>query len=36
MLWPPLFTSYNAVVKCTVTYNGKQTSIGEASQKVSG
>ena len=26
MLWPPLGTSYNAVVKCTVTYNGKQTS----------
>jgi hypothetical protein len=36
MLWPPLFTTYNAVVKCTVTYNGTQTSIGEASQKVSG
>jgi hypothetical protein len=36
MLWPPLFTSYNAVVKCTATYNGTQTSIGEASQKVSG
>jgi hypothetical protein len=36
MLWPPLFTSYNAVVECTVTYNGKQTSIGRASQPVSG
>jgi hypothetical protein len=36
MLWPPLFTTYNAVVKCTATYDGKQTSIGEASQKVSG
>ena len=36
MLWPPLFTSYNAVVKCTATYNGTQTSIGEASQKVTG
>jgi hypothetical protein len=24
------------VVKCTVTYNGTQTSIGEASQKVTG
>jgi hypothetical protein len=34
MLWPPLGTSYNAVVKCTVTYNGTQTSIGEASQIV--
>lgn len=36
MLWPPLGTSYNAVVKCTVTYNGTQTSIGQASQPVSG
>jgi hypothetical protein len=36
MLWPPLLTTYNAVVKCTVTYNGTQTSIGEASQKVTG
>jgi hypothetical protein len=36
MLWPPLLTSYNAVVKSTVTYNGTQTSIGQASQKVSG
>jgi hypothetical protein len=36
MLWPPPFTSYNAVVKCTATYNGTQTSIGEASQKVTG
>ena len=34
MLWPPVFTTYNAVVKCTVTYNGTQTSIGEASQIV--
>jgi hypothetical protein len=36
MGWPPLGTSYNAVVKCTVTYNGRQTSIGQASQNVSG
>ncbi len=36
MLWPPLGTTYNAVVNCTVTYNGKQTSIGQASQPVSG
>lgn len=36
MLWPPPATTYNAVVKCTVTYNGTQTSIGEASQAVTG
>jgi len=36
MAWPPLLTTYNAVVKCTVTYNGKQTSIGQSSQNVSG
>lgn len=36
MLWPPLLTSYNAVVACTVTYNGKQTSIGQAVQNVTG
>jgi hypothetical protein len=36
MLWPPPFTTYNAVVKCTVTYNGTQTVIGQASQTVSG
>lgn len=36
MLWPPLGTSYHAVAKCTVTYNGKQTSIGESAQNVSG
>lgn len=36
MLWPPPLTSYNAVVNCTVTYNGKQTSIGQSSQPVSG
>lgn len=36
MLWPALGTSYNAVVKCTATYDGKQTSIGQASQNVSG
>lgn len=36
MLWPPPGTSYNAVVKCTVTYNGKQTTIGQPSQNVSG
>jgi hypothetical protein len=36
MLWPPPLTSYNAVVNCMVTYNGKQTSIGQSSQPVSG
>lgn len=36
MLWPPLGTSYNAKVTCTVTYNGKQTSIGQSNQNVSG
>jgi hypothetical protein len=36
MLWPPLGTSYSATVKCTVTYDGKQTSIGQAGQNVSG
>ena len=36
MLWPALGASYNAVTNCTVTYNGKQTSIGQANQNVSG
>lgn len=36
MLWPPLGTSYNAVVTCTVNYDGKQTSIGQVSQTVKG
>lgn len=36
MLWPPLGTTYDATVKCTVNYNGKQTSIGQGSQNVSG
>ena len=36
MLWPPPGDSYNAVVKCTATYNGKQTSIGEVSLPVNG
>ena len=35
-LWPPLGDSYNAVVKCTATYNGQQTSIGEVSLPVNG
>jgi hypothetical protein len=36
MLWPPPGTSYHAVVTCTVTYNGKETSVGQASQDVNG
>ena len=36
LLWPTLGTSYNATAKCTVTYDGKQTSIGQSSQPVSG
>lgn len=36
LLWPPFGTSYKAVVNCMVTYDGKQTSIGQASQNVSG
>jgi hypothetical protein len=36
MLWPPPLVSYHAVVRCTATYNGKQVSIGESSQNVSG
>jgi hypothetical protein len=36
LLWPTLGSSYSATAKCTVTYDGKQTSIGQASQNVSG
>ena len=36
MLFPPLGTTYNAVVTCTVTYDGKQLSIGQSSQTVTG
>jgi len=36
MLWPSLGASYNATAKCAVTYDGKQTSIGQANQNVSG
>lgn len=36
LLWPTLGSSYSATVKCTATYDGKQTPIGQASQNVSG
>jgi hypothetical protein len=34
LLWPPLGTSYRATAKCTAQYDGKQVSIGEATQNV--
>jgi len=36
MLWPPLTVSYSTKVTCTATYDGKQVTIGEDSQTVSG
>ncbi len=36
LTFPPPLVSYDATVKCTATYDGKQVSIGEASQTVSG
>jgi hypothetical protein len=36
LLWPAPLTSYAATVKCTATYDGKQVTIGEANQNVSG
>lgn len=36
MLWPLPLVSYNATVKCTATYDGKQVTIGEDSETVSG
>jgi hypothetical protein len=36
MLWPPPLVSYRATVKCTATYDGKQVTIGESTQNVSG
>lgn len=36
MLWPAPLVSYRATVKCTATYDGKQTTIGESTQNVQG
>jgi hypothetical protein len=36
LLWPPPLVSYRATVKCTATYDGKQVTIGESTQNVSG
>jgi hypothetical protein len=36
LLFPPPLVSYSATVKCTATYDGKQVSIGESTQTVSG
>jgi hypothetical protein len=36
LTFPGPFTTYNATVKCTADFDGKNVSIGEASQSVSG
>ncbi len=36
MLWPPFGTTYNATVKCTATYDGKQITIGNPTLPVNG
>jgi hypothetical protein len=36
LLWPPFGTSYHASAKCTATYNGTPTQIGDASFDVNG
>jgi hypothetical protein len=36
LLWPPPLVSYRATVNCKATYDGKQVSIGESTQNVSG
>ena len=36
MLFPPPGTSYNATVKCTATYDGRQVQIGSATSAVNG
>ena len=36
LLWPPPLVSYRATVKCTADYDGKQVTIGESTQNVSG
>ncbi|MGP4056552.1 hypothetical protein ACTWP6_17300 [Mycobacterium sp. 4D054] len=36
LLWPPPLVSYRATVRCTADYDGKQVTIGESTQNVSG
>jgi hypothetical protein len=36
LLWPAPLVSYRATVKCTADYDGKQITIGESTQNVSG
>jgi len=36
LFWPPPLVSYRATVKCTADYDGKQVTIGESTQNVSG
>jgi hypothetical protein len=36
MLFPPPLVSYRATVKCTATWDGKQVTIGESTQNISG
>lgn len=36
LLWPPPLVSYRATVTCTANYDGKQVTIGESTQNVSG